>query len=73
VARDDLLQDPLRVRLGLAGVDRERLGEAYRVSELAREDGLLNVARRVVVVVVEPDLAPADAARVDHRVEAGRA
>jgi hypothetical protein len=41
------------------------------VGELAREDGLLDVARRVVVVVVEPNLALADAARVGDRVEAG--
>jgi hypothetical protein len=73
VARDDLLQDALRVRLSLAGAGRERFAETNGVGEVAREHSMLDFSRRVLVVVVEPDLVPADAARVRHRVEAGRA
>jgi hypothetical protein len=66
VFRHELHEDARRILLGLARVDGERLAEAHGVPELAREHGLLGLARGVVVVVVEPDLAPADAARVRH-------
>ena len=65
-----LFEDTLRVVLGLARVDGERLAEADGVAELAGEDVLLEGARGVVVVVVEADFAPADAARVGHCFEA---
>ncbi len=52
-----LFEDALRVVLRLARVDRERLPEANSVLELADEDLLLNLARGVIVVVVQSHLA----------------
>lgn len=65
-----LLEYPLRVVLGLACVDREGFSETNGGAELACKDALLDVARRVVVMVVETDFAPSDTTRVSHRVEA---
>ena len=63
---DVLLQYALRVLFRLARVDRERLAEADGMFKLADEDFLLQVARGVVVVIVKPHFAPADATRMRH-------
>jgi hypothetical protein len=52
-----LLQDARRVLLGLARVDDDGAAHVTREPDLAPEDLLLHVARRVVVVVVEAHLA----------------
>ena len=67
-----LLQYPLRVCLRLPRVYRERFSELDGCAELAGKDALLDVAWRVVVVVVEADFAPSDAAGVGHCFKAER-
>ena len=63
------LEYSLRVFVRLPRVYRYRLAESHGVSELPREDVPLHVPRRIVVVIVEADLAPPDVARVDHGLE----
>ena len=46
-----------RIVVGFARVDDDRLAQLARETHLAAEDGLLHVARREVVVVVEADFA----------------
>ena len=70
ISRHLLLQYPLRVLLRLSRVYRERLSELDGRAELSCKDALLEVARRVVVVVIEADLAPSDAAGMGHGFEA---
>ena len=68
IGRYFLLQYPFRVLLRLSRVYRERLSELDGFAELPRKDALLDVARRVVVVVIEADFAPSHAAGMGHRV-----
>ena len=64
-----LLQYPFRVLFRLSCVYRERFSELDGLAELSRKGALLDVARRVVVVVIEADFAPSHAAWMSHRVE----
>ena len=73
----DRTQDPLAVPVRLAQVDDGGQAELVREFELAAEDVALHVARRVVVVVVEPDLADRARQRVGgqlahQRLDLGR-
>ena len=63
------LEYSLRVLVRLPRVHGYRLAESHGVPELPRKDVLLHVPRRVVVVIVEADLAPPDVARVGHGLE----
>jgi hypothetical protein len=47
----------------------EQLSELDGFAELSRKDVLLDVARRVVIVVIEADFAPFHAAGMSNRVE----
>ena len=48
---------------------RERLSDLDDHAELSRKDALLDVVRRVVVVVTEADFAPSHVAWESHRVK----
>ncbi len=56
-----LVQDRGGVVVGLAGMDDERQLQLARERDLAAEHPLGDLGRRVIVVVVEPGLADADA------------
>jgi hypothetical protein len=60
------LEYALRILVGLSGVNRDRLSQSHGVSELAREYLSLNVPRRIVVVIIEADLAPSYVAGMCH-------
>src|SRR5207237_9979203 len=53
-------EDVERVLGRFARVDDDRLADLPREADEPREDGALHVARRVIVVVVESDLADGD-------------
>ena len=57
-------QDVGHIRVGLAGVDHQRQPRRPRRRDMGPEDGLRDLARDLVVVVVEPRFADADAFRV---------
>lgn len=56
----------LRILVGLSSVNRNRLSQSHSMSELSCEYVSLNIPRRIVVVVIEADLAPSDVAGVCH-------
>ena len=62
-----LPQDGQRVVLGFAGVNDDGQIQLARETDLQSEDFLLDVFRREVVVVVEPDLAERPALRESTR------
>ena len=53
-----LLEDRQAIRPGLAAMQDHRQARGPRQLQLFDEHALLNVARRMVVVIVETDLAP---------------
>jgi hypothetical protein len=59
--------------VSFAGVDGKSFAQLDGLFELSAKDGALDVAGRVIVVVVETDFAPADTARRGHGLCAGDA
>jgi hypothetical protein len=70
---DLFFQYGFSIVIGLAGVDSEWFAQLDGLFEWSAKDGALDVAGRVVVVVVETDFAPADTARRGHGLCAGDA
>jgi hypothetical protein len=64
------LEYALRILVRLSSVHRNRLSQSHGMSELSREYLSLNVPRRIVVVVIEADLAPSYVAGMCHGFEA---
>jgi len=62
-------EDSLRVLVCLPRVHRNRLAESHGVPQLSRKYVPLHVSQRVVVVIIEADLAPPNVTRVRHGVE----
>lgn len=60
------LEYALRILVRLSSVHRDRLSEPHGMSELSGKDLSLNLSRRIVVVVIETDLAPSYIARMCH-------
>src|ERR1700755_2260707 len=60
------LKYALRILVRLSGVHRNRFSQSHSMSELSREYLSLNVPRRLVVVVIEADLAPSYIAGMCH-------
>ena len=60
------LEYSFRVLVRFPRMHGDRLSEPHGVSKLTRKDVPLHVTRRVVIVIVEADLAPPDVARVGH-------
>lgn len=63
---DMLFQYSLSILIGLASVYCQGFSELDSLLELANEDILLNIARRVIIVVVETHFTPTDATRMLH-------
>ncbi len=60
------LEYALRILARLSSVHRNRLSQSHGMPELSREYLSLNVPRRIVVVVIETDLAPSYVAGMCH-------
>ncbi len=54
-------QDGRHIRVGLAGVDHQRQPRRPRCRDMGPEDGRRDLARDLVVMVIEPRFADADA------------
>ena len=59
-------ENALRVLVRLSSVHRDRLSQPHGMTELSRKDVSLNVSRRIVIVVIETDLAPSYIAGMSH-------
>jgi hypothetical protein len=66
VFRNFGLEYALRVLVRLSSVHRDRLSQPHGMTELSCKDFSLNVPWRIVIVVIETDLAPSYIAGMSH-------
>lgn len=69
IGRDFCLEDPQYVIVGFAGVYREGFSKPDGLPELANENGLLDITRGVVVMVVEAYFSQSHTAGMLHSFE----
>lgn len=70
VFRNFCLEYALRVLVRLSSVHRDRLSQPYGMTELSCKDVSLNVPWRIVIVVIETNLAPSYIAGMSHGFKA---